>query len=72
MHYRHFKYQIILFNLINALAIFQVYINHALYNLIDNFYIIYLDDILVFSKIKEEYYQHLQLIIECLQHTAVY
>jgi hypothetical protein len=44
------------FDLINVLAIFQVYINYALYNLVDNFYIVYLDDILVFFKSEEEHY----------------
>src|SRR5437762_11061931 len=56
----------------NVSAIFQVYINHALHDLIDNFCIIYFDDILVFSKFEEEYYQHLQLIIKCLYHTELY
>ena len=45
--------------LINAPATFQVYINKALYSLVDNFYIIYLDNILVFSRTKEEYNKHL-------------
>ena len=60
------------FDLINASAIFQVYINYVLCDLVDNFCIVYLDDILVFSKSEEEHYQHLQLIIKCLQHTELY
>src|SRR2546421_11867770 len=72
MQYKHFEYQIILFNLINILTIFQVYINQILCDLVDDFCIVYLDNILVFSKIKEEYYQHLELVIECLQHTELY
>ena len=64
--YEYFEYQIISFNLTNALTIFQVYINHALHDLVDNIYIVYFDNILVFSKSKKKHYQHLQLIIECL------
>jgi hypothetical protein len=60
------------FNLINASAIFQVYINQILCDLVDDFCIIYLDNILVFSKIKEEHYQHLELVIEHLQHAELY
>ena len=52
----YFEYLVLFFNLINASAIFQVYINHALYNLVDNFCIVYLDNILIFLKIKEEHY----------------
>ena len=66
MQYRHFKYQVVLFDLINILIIFQVYINHVLHNLIDNFCIVYFDDILVFLKTEEEHYKHLKLVIEHL------
>ena len=72
MQYKYFKYQVILFDLINISIIFQIYINHALYDLVDDFCIVYFDDILVFSKSKKKYYQHLQLIIEHLQHAELY
>src|SRR5437667_2710144 len=72
MQYKYFEYQIISFDLINFSVIFQVYINHILCDLIDNFCIVYFDDILVFLKFKKKYYQHLQLIIKCLQHTELY
>src|SRR5436190_12520190 len=72
MQYRYFKYQVVSFDLINVSAIFQVYINHALHNLVDNFCIVYLDDILVFSKSEKEHYQHLQLIIKHLCHAELY
>ena len=72
MQYKHFEYQIVSFDLINALIIFQVYINHALHNLVDNFCIVYFDNILVFSKSKKKHYQYLQLIIKYLWHTELY
>src|SRR5438034_5573628 len=72
MQYRHLEYQIVSFSLINASVIFQVYINHALCDLVDDFCIVYLDNILVFSKSKKKHYQHLQLIIEHLQHAELY
>src|SRR5436190_11016697 len=72
MQYKHFEYQVISFDLTNISVIFQVYINHALCDLIDNFCIVYLDNILVFSKSKKKHYQHLQLIIKYLQHTKLY
>src|SRR6266487_3995437 len=72
MQYKHFEYQVVLFDLTNILIIFQVYINHVLHDLVDNFCIVYLDDILVFLKSKKKHYQHLQLIIKHLQHTELY
>ena len=41
--------------LMNIPTTFQAYINKALHGLVNNFCIIYLDDILVFSKTKEEH-----------------
>src|SRR5205809_7668612 len=60
------------FDLINTSVIFQVYINHALHRLVDDFCVVYLDDILVFFKIKEEHYKHLELVIEYLQQAELY
>ena len=61
-----------LFDLTNTSMIFQVYINYILHDLIDNFCIIYFDNILVFSKFEEEHYQYLQLIIKHLQCAELY
>ena len=47
--YNHFKYLIMLFDLINVSATFQTYINKSLTSLINNFYVIYLNDILIYS-----------------------
>src|SRR5204862_6554908 len=72
MQYKYFKYQVVSFDLTNILIIFQVYINHVLHDLVDEFFIVYFDDMLVFSKSKKKHYQHLQLIIKCLQHAELY
>ena len=48
--YGHFKYQVIPFGLFNALATFQNYINKILARKLDIFIIIYLDDILIYTK----------------------
>ena len=58
--------------LTNAPATFQAYINKALQGLINDFYIVYLDDILVFSKTKEEHDQHLQQICQWLRDAELY
>ena len=60
------------FGLTNALATFQAYINYTLQGLVDVFCIVYLDNIFIFSKLKEEYYKHIELVIECLQQVELY
>lgn len=48
--YGHFKYQVMPFGLSNALASFQGYINKILAEKLDIFIIVYLDDILIYTK----------------------
>jgi len=52
-----------LFGLYNALAIFQNYINHILYNVLDDYYIAYLNDILIFSKTQAKHTRHVKEVI---------
>ena len=70
--YGHFEYLVVPFGLTNAPATFQAYINRALRGLVDDFCVVYLDDILVFSKSIEEHQQHLELIIERLRQAELY
>ena len=70
--YGHFEYLVMPFGLTNAPATFQAYINRALRGLVDDFCVVYLDDILVFSKSEEEHYQHLELVIERLRQAELY
>ena len=58
--------------LTNAPATFQAYINQALRGLVDDFCIVYLDDILVFSRTKEEHAKHLQSVCDRLRATELY
>ena len=51
---------------------FQVYINQVLQDLVDDFCVIYLDDILIFSKSEEEHQKHLKLVIEHLWQAELY
>ena len=48
--YGHFEYQGILFGLTNAPRSFQSYVNKVLAEKLDIFVIVYLDDILIYTK----------------------
>ena len=48
--YGHFEYQVMLFGLINTPASFQGYINKIFAEKLDIFVIVYLDDILIYTK----------------------
>ena len=47
--YNHFEYLIMFFDFVNASITFQVYINKILINLINVIYIVYLNNILIYS-----------------------
>ena len=57
--YGHFEYLVLPFGLTNAPATFMTLMNNVFHEYLDKFVIIYLDDILIYSKLKEEHLQHL-------------
>ena len=60
------------FSLTNALATFQAYINKALSGIINYFIIIYLNDILVYFKLKEDHYTYIRIVIKRLKKYKLY
>ena len=67
MYFKLYKYLVILFEFINASAIFQVYINNVLREHLDVFVIIYLNNILVYFKNKKNYKKHVRQILNILK-----
>ncbi len=67
IHYDHFKYMIMLFNLINTSVIFQTYINKILTKLLNDFYVVYLNDILIFFIEKTDHIDHMKQILKKLR-----
>jgi hypothetical protein len=60
------------FGLTNAPAIFQAYINKVLSRLVDYFVVIYLNNILIYSKLGEDYYAYVRIVIERLRKHKLY
>ena len=70
--YGHYEFMVVPMGLTNSPATFQAYINQTLRGLVDDFCIVYLDDILVFSKTQEEHAEHLRRICERLREAELY
>ena len=64
--YSYFEYIVIPFGLINAPITFQSYIYNALSELLNITYIIYLNDILIFSKDRDSYIKVIKEVLEYL------
>jgi len=62
---------VILFNLYNAPAIFQNYINYILYNALNDYCIIYLNNILIFLKTRAKHTKYVNKIIQRLGNTGL-
>jgi hypothetical protein len=71
-HYDYFKYMIMSFNLINTSIIFQTYINKILTELLNDFYVIYLNDILIFFIKKTDHINYMKQILERLRKFKLY
>ncbi len=63
---------VILFGLINAPATFQAYINKALDGLLDTIYIIYMDDIYIYSNSIKKYANYVRQVLERFRKTGLY
>ena len=64
--YKHYKYNVMLFEFMNASAICQEIINDALWEYLNIFIIAYLDDILIYSQMMKEHVNHIEKMLEQL------
>ncbi len=63
----HYEYLIMSFDLINASVTFQIFMNNVLWHYLNQFVIVYLNDILVYSKTKKEHVQYVKKILQTLK-----
>ncbi len=63
----HYEYLIMSFNLINASVTFQIFVNNVLQRYLNQFVIVYLNDILVYSKTKKEHVWHVKKVLQTLK-----
>jgi hypothetical protein len=70
--YGHFEFIVMSFGLTNATAAFMEAINRMLHEFLDDFVVVFLDDILIYSKTEEEHERHLRLILGALRKNQFY
>ncbi|GJU11178.1 putative reverse transcriptase domain-containing protein [Tanacetum coccineum] len=70
--YGHFEFTVMPFGLTNAPAIFMALMNRVCRLYLDKFVIVFIDDILIYSKTQEEHVEHLRLVLELLKKEKLY
>jgi hypothetical protein len=70
--YGHYEFTVVPFGLSNAPTVFMCLMNGVFRDYLDKFFIVFLDDILVYSKLEEEHEQHLRMVLQVLREHQLY
>jgi hypothetical protein len=70
--YGHYEFTVVLFGLSNTPTIFMCLMNGVFKDYLDKFVIVFLDDILVYSKLEEEHEKHLRMMLQVLREHQLY
>jgi hypothetical protein len=61
--YGHYEFVVVPFGLTNAPTVFMCLMNAIIRNYLDKFVVVFLDEIIIYSKSKEEHDHHLRLVL---------
>jgi hypothetical protein len=70
--YGHFEFIVMSFGLTNAPAAFMEAMNKMFHEFLDDLVVVFLDDILIYSKTEEEHERHLRLVLDALRKNQFY
>ena len=70
--YGHYEFLVMSFGLTNAPATFMDLMNRVFKKYLDKCIIVFINDILVYSKTREEHAEHLRIILEILRKEKLY
>lgn len=71
-HYGHYKFIMLPLRLANTPMTFMNLLNGVFNDFLNTFVLIFLDDILIYSRNEEEHFQHLQIVLQQLQDHKLY
>ncbi|GJR49270.1 putative reverse transcriptase domain-containing protein [Tanacetum coccineum] len=72
MRYGHYEFQVMPFGLTNTPVVFMDLMNRVCKPYLDKIVIVFIDDILIYSRNKEEHADHLRIILKLLKNKILY
>jgi hypothetical protein len=70
--YGHYEYNVMPFGVTNAPGVFMEYMNRIFHAYLDLFVVVFIDDILIYSKSEEEHAEHLRVVLQVLKENKLY
>eukprot|EP00253_Pinus_taeda_P011685 PITA_11685 len=70
--YRHYEFVVLPFGLTNAPATFMCLMNSVFHQYLDKFVLIFIDDILIYSRNMKEHEEHLRIVLQTLREHQLY
>ncbi|KAG2383927.1 uncharacterized protein HKW66_Vig0153100 [Vigna angularis] len=70
--YGHYEYVVMPFGVTNAPAVFMDYMNRIFRPYLDKFVVVFIDDILIYSKTQAEHEEHLRAVLSVLREKELY
>ncbi|KAK2422360.1 hypothetical protein QL285_032900 [Trifolium repens] len=70
--YGHYEYSVMPFGVTNAPGVFMEYMNRIFHSYLDKFVVVFIDDILIYSKTEEEHAEHLRIVLKTLRENKLY
>jgi hypothetical protein len=68
----HYEFTVLPFGLTNAPGVFMSLMNGVFCEYLDKFIQVFIDDILIYSRMIEEHDEHLRLVLQCLREHKLY
>jgi len=70
--YGHYEYSVMPFGVTNASGVFMEYMNRIFHPYLDQFVVVLIDDILVYSKSGEKHAEHLRVVLQVLREKRLF